>query len=108
MGFLDMGMGEILLVIVVALVIWGPGKLPEIARTMGKAVATLRKASFDLTTEIRKEIEKEEQRKTTETPPEMRIDGGIKNWESTATGIFEADSTGQDKSGDGEISAKNE
>ena len=49
MGFFDMGMGEILLVIVVALIIWGPSKVPEIARTVGKAVGTLRKASFDLT-----------------------------------------------------------
>ena len=59
MGFLDMGIGEILLVIVVALIIWGPGRLPEIARTMGKAVSTLRRTSSELTTQIRKELEEE-------------------------------------------------
>ena len=57
MGFFGIGTGEILLVLVVALIIWGPGKLPEIARTLGKAVRTLRKASFDLTTTLTKEIE---------------------------------------------------
>ena len=35
MGFLDMGILEILLVLVVAMIIWGPGKIPEIARMLG-------------------------------------------------------------------------
>jgi Tat protein translocase TatB subunit len=60
MNFFDMGIGEILLILVVALIIWGPGKIPEIARTLGKAVRTLRKTSFDLTTQIKKELEAEE------------------------------------------------
>ena len=60
MGFFGIGTGEILLVLVVALIIWGPGKLPEIARTLGKAVRTLKKASFDLTTSLTREIEANE------------------------------------------------
>ncbi len=59
MGFFGIGTGEILLILVLALIIWGPGKLPEIARTLGKTVRTLRKASFDLTNAVTKEIEKE-------------------------------------------------
>ena len=57
MGFFGIGTWEILLILVVALIIWGPGKLPEIARTMGKTVRALKKASFDLTTAVTKEIE---------------------------------------------------
>lgn len=60
MGIFDMGIWEILLIIVVALIIWGPNKIPEIARTVGKAVGTLKKASQDLTTEIKKELDIEE------------------------------------------------
>ncbi|MDP6631895.1 MAG: Sec-independent protein translocase protein TatB [Dehalococcoidales bacterium] len=60
MGFLDMGMAEILLVIVIALIIWGPGRLPEIARTMGKAVSTLRRTSSELTSQIKRELGEEE------------------------------------------------
>jgi len=63
MGFFGIGTGEILLILVLALIIWGPGRLPEIARTMGKMVRTLKKASFDLTTAVTKEIEEEK------TPP---------------------------------------
>ncbi|MFC1991723.1 Sec-independent protein translocase protein TatB [Chloroflexota bacterium] len=91
MGFFDMGMGEILLVIVVALIIWGPGKMPEIARTLGKTIRTLRKTSFDLTAEIRKELEKEE----IDSPSQPRINGGIKAEESQDTGTPEADNTEQ-------------
>ena len=57
MNFFDMGILEILLILVVALLIWGPGKIPEIARTLGKFMNILKKTSFDLTTQIRKEME---------------------------------------------------
>ena len=67
MDFFGIGGWEILLVLVVALIVVGPNKLPEIARTMGRIMRTLRKASFDLTTSITKEIEGTE--KTTTAPP---------------------------------------
>ncbi|MFC2066275.1 twin-arginine translocase TatA/TatE family subunit [Chloroflexota bacterium] len=60
MGFFGIGTWEVLLILVVALIIFGPGRLPEIARTLGKTVRTLKKASFDLTTAVTKEIEGEE------------------------------------------------
>jgi sec-independent protein translocase protein TatA len=60
MNFLDMGFWEILLIIVVALIIWGPGKIPEIARNLGKFMNAMKKMSFDLTTQVRKELEAEE------------------------------------------------
>ena len=74
MHFFDMGIGEILLILVVALIIWGPGKIPEIARMLGKTVRALRKASFDLTTQISKELEGEEK----SPPPESRASSGDK------------------------------
>ena len=57
MGFFDIGLWEILLILVIALIIWGPGKLPEIARLLGRVLHNLRKASFDLTSQLTKEIE---------------------------------------------------
>jgi len=60
MDFFGIGAGELLLILVVALIIWGPEKLPEIARTLGRTVRALRKATFDLTTEVTKELDKEE------------------------------------------------
>ena len=60
MGFLDIGLGEILLILVVALIIFGPGRIPEIARTMGRVARNLKKATSDLTTTITKEIDVED------------------------------------------------
>jgi len=71
MNFFDMGIGEILLILVVALIIWGPGKLPEIARMLGKTMNTLRKTSFDLTNQIKKELEAEEKKPSSQPKPSI-------------------------------------
>ena len=57
MGFFDIGIGEILLILVVAVIIWGPRRIPEVGRTIGKVLRTLRKTSSDLTAELTKEID---------------------------------------------------
>ncbi|MFC1873922.1 twin-arginine translocase TatA/TatE family subunit [Chloroflexota bacterium] len=60
MGFLDMGPLEIVLILLVALLIWGPNKIPEIARTLGKTTRALKKATSDLTSTVTKELDIEE------------------------------------------------
>ena len=60
MDFVGIGMGEVLLILVVALVIWGPGRMAEVGRTLGKIVYTLKKATSDLTAQVTKEIEEQE------------------------------------------------
>lgn len=57
MDFLGMGTGEILLIIIAALIIWGPGRIVEIARTLGKMVRSLRNITSDLTTAVTREID---------------------------------------------------
>jgi sec-independent protein translocase protein TatB len=57
MDFLGIGSLEILLILVLALILLGPGKLTEIARTMGKTVRTIKKASSDLTATVTRELE---------------------------------------------------
>jgi sec-independent protein translocase protein TatA len=60
MDFFGIGFFEILFVLIIALIIFGPGKLPEIARVMGRTMRTLKKATFDLTSQVTKEIEGKE------------------------------------------------
>ncbi len=60
MDFFGMGMGEILLILVVVLIIWGPGRIVDIARMLGRTVRALRKATYDLTTTVTKELSIEE------------------------------------------------
>ena len=68
MDFIGIGMGEVLMVLVVALIIWGPGRVAEVGRTLGKVMRTIRKASFDLTAQVTKELDKEEK----DQPPQPR------------------------------------
>ncbi len=55
----DIGGGELVLIIVMVLLLFGPKKIPEIARTLGKGMAHLRRAQAefqrninDVTTDI--------------------------------------------------------
>ena len=62
------GFPELLLILVIALIILGPDKLPQIARALGKGLHEVRRA----TEEVRAEIEKgsvEESPKKPETSP---------------------------------------
>lgn len=43
-----LGFTEILVILIVALLVFGPDKLPELARNLGKGLAEFRRASSDL------------------------------------------------------------
>ncbi len=62
MDLFGMGTGEILLIVVVALIIWGPGRIIEISRALGKMLHNFKKAAFDLTEQISKETGEQEKK----------------------------------------------
>ena len=43
---------EIIIVLVVILIIWGPGKLPDVGAAMGKGIREFRKASSEAHDEV--------------------------------------------------------
>jgi TatA/E family protein of Tat protein translocase len=47
------GVPELLVILVVALIVLGPKRLPEVAKALGKGLAEFRKATADLTDELR-------------------------------------------------------
>lgn len=51
------GGGELILILFIALMLFGSDKIPEIARTMGKAMAQLKNATNDIKSEIQKSAE---------------------------------------------------
>ncbi|ADU96409.1 twin-arginine translocase TatA/TatE family subunit [Thermovibrio ammonificans] len=53
------GTQELIIILVIALLIFGPKKLPELARSMGKAINEFRKASSGLMDEEEKQEKKE-------------------------------------------------
>ena len=51
------GMPELMVIFVIALLVFGPKELPKIGKTIGKAMAELRRASEDLKEGIQREID---------------------------------------------------
>ena len=49
MPFPNIGPGELILILIIALVVLGPGKLPDVAASLGKSVREFRKAASDVT-----------------------------------------------------------
>jgi TatA/E family protein of Tat protein translocase len=54
-----LGTQELIIILVIALLIFGPKKLPELARSTGKAINEFRKASAGIVDEEEKEKKKE-------------------------------------------------
>jgi TatA/E family protein of Tat protein translocase len=63
----SLGMPEILIILVIALIVFGPRKLPELGKTLGKSLAQFRRASEDFKRQWEDEVVMERQR--IEAPP---------------------------------------
>ena len=63
--FGTLGGPELFLILVVALIVFGPRKLPEIGKSVGKMMAEFRKASNDFKRTIEDEVEAEKLREAT-------------------------------------------
>ena len=62
--FGSIGMPELLIILTLALIIFGPRKLPELGRSLGKSLGEFKRASNELRNTLDEEIRIEEQRST--------------------------------------------
>lgn len=64
--FFDFGTGEIFLIVLAIFLVFGPGKIPELARGLGKFINEIKRASEDVKEEINREANRIEREKKLE------------------------------------------
>jgi TatA/E family protein of Tat protein translocase len=67
--FGSIGMPELLIILTLALIIFGPRKLPELGRSLGKSLGEFKRASNELRNTLDEEIRIEEERGQRPTKP---------------------------------------
>jgi len=73
------GMPELVIILVIALLVIGPHKLPELAKSLGKGLAEFKKASEDFQRNIQEEARKTEEKpappaeKLADAPPTEHV-----------------------------------
>ena len=72
MDFLGIGPWEILLILILAMILMGPGKITEIARTLGRTIRAIKKASSDLTATVTRELETTQSKPPPPQPKEAK------------------------------------
>lgn len=65
--FGSLGMPELIVIFVIALIVFGPRKLPELGRSLGRGIAEFKKATNELQSSLEQEIRLEEQRSAANT-----------------------------------------
>jgi sec-independent protein translocase protein TatA len=66
--FGSIGMPELIIIFVIALIIFGPRKLPELGRSLGKSLSEFKRASNELRSTLEEEIRVEDQRAPAKPP----------------------------------------
>lgn len=74
----SLGSTELLFILVMALIFFGPRKLPQISRSLGKSIAEFRKASDDFKRTWEREVAQEEpQNESAIEPPRLPENNSI-------------------------------
>ncbi|MBH8554820.1 TatA/E family twin arginine-targeting protein translocase [Nostocaceae cyanobacterium CENA357] len=86
MNIFGIGLPEMALIMVVALLIFGPKKLPEIGRSVGKAIRGFQEASNEFQSEFKREAEQIEQAvKTTAEIEPKQIEAAQSNQDTAGS-----------------------
>ena len=83
------GMPELIIIFVIALLVFGPKELPKIGRTIGRAMAEFRRASDELRDGIQREIEMAEREEPEATQASVNASAGSASADSTLSSAME-------------------
>lgn len=81
LGFFSISGGEIFIIILVVFLFFGPDKIPEIARWLGKGMSEVKKATSEIRDEITRETE-DLKKETDSLKKDLQIDNPLKNMDS--------------------------
>lgn len=62
------GLSELIIILIIALLVFGPEKLPELAKTLGRGIAQFKRASAEIQEELQTEFDLEEEARPPEPP----------------------------------------
>ena len=65
----SIGMPELIVIFVIALVVFGPRKLPELGHSLGRAIAEFKRATNELQHTFEEEVRLDAERQKTQAPP---------------------------------------
>jgi sec-independent protein translocase protein TatA len=85
--FGPIGMPELIVIMVIALIIFGPRKLPELGRSLGRSLNEFKRASNELKHTLDEEIRVEEQRSAERQPAPAETPRPANVTESDEAGI---------------------
>ena len=83
------GMPELIIIMVIALIVIGPQKLPELAKSLGKGLAEFKKATDDFKQNMDTETRREEQERLTKLA-EVKVQAeteAVKHYEESRDGV---------------------
>ena len=82
--FGSVGVPELIIIFTIALIIFGPRKLPELGKSLGKSLAEFKRASNELKHTLDEEIRVEEQRSAErQRVPEPASPAGVSDHDSS-------------------------
>jgi len=76
------GMPELIIILVIALIVFGPQKLPDLARSLGKGLAELRRATDDFKNSIEEEARIQEEKEARAREEAARSAAGAEKGEN--------------------------
>jgi sec-independent protein translocase protein TatA len=89
---LPMGLGapELIVIFVIALIVFGPKKLPELGKSLGKGLAEFKRASNELQRTLEEEVRLDDQKQRAAAPTPLQIGASPETIQSPAKDAIDA------------------
>jgi TatA/E family protein of Tat protein translocase len=81
----SVGLPELIIIFTIALIVFGPRKLPELGKSLGKSIAEFKKASNELKSTLEEEVRAEERKSAERIEAPRTFDAPLQQPQATGT-----------------------